>query len=141
MSLLSNNNILNTITVIKDLAVAQVKKNGKIISMTNLTSETFEELITKSELPVIVDFWATWCQPCKMITPILMDMAEKFKGQVNIVKCNVDEQPQLAGEYAIRSVPTMMFFYKGDVIHQTVGFSGRNALEAEINYAIKESER
>ena len=81
----------------------------------------FEEEVLKSDIPIIVDFWAEWCGPCKMIGPILEDLAPEYDGRAKILKLNVDENRQTAMKYGIMSIPTMLFFKDGSVIEQLVG--------------------
>lgn len=82
---------------------------------------------------VIVDFWAEWCQPCKMLSPVLDRLAEKYQGQVKVVKCNVDENQDIAAQYAIYSIPNLVFFQDGQVVNQAVGFMGEGALSSKID--------
>ncbi len=82
---------------------------------------TFEEEVLGSEIPVLVDFWATWCAPCKAIAPLLEEMAEKYSGQVSIVKVNVDENQSTPGKYGVRSIPTLILFKGGEVVDQIIG--------------------
>ena len=86
-----------------------------------LTKENFEGEVIKSEVPYLVDFWASWCGPCKMVSPIIDELAEEYEGRVNVGKINVDEQGELASEYAIVSIPTIMIFKNGKVVEKVVG--------------------
>jgi thioredoxin 1 len=86
-----------------------------------VTDEAFESTIIQSDLPVVVDFWAPWCGPCKMVTPILEKFAQEYAGKVIIAKVNTDEDPQWAGQYGVQGIPTMLFFSGGKVVHQQVG--------------------
>lgn len=94
-----------------------------------VTTDTFEEEVLKSDIPVVVDFWAEWCVPCKMVAPILEEIAEEYQGKVKIAKVNVDEQGELAGEYNIISIPTMLVFNKGKSVNQQVGAGSKQAIE------------
>ena len=85
-----------------------------------LNDENFEEYISKSE-PVLVDFWAEWCGPCKMLTPVVEELASDFSGKAVIAKVNVDHSPSIAQKYSIRSIPSILFFKKGSVEQQLVG--------------------
>lgn len=87
----------------------------------NVTDEAFEKAIVQSELPVIVDFWAPWCGPCKMVSPILEKFADEYAGQLIVAKVNTDENPQWAGKFGVQGIPTMLFFSEGKVVHQQVG--------------------
>jgi len=86
-----------------------------------LSDSDFEEKVLKSELPVLVDFWADWCGPCKMIAPFLEELAEEVKGKVQIGKLNVDENSQFASKYGVRSIPTLILFKGGEQAEMVVG--------------------
>lgn len=86
-----------------------------------ITDDTFEAEVIQSDVPVVVDFWTTWCGPCKMIAPILEEVAEELGDKVKIVKVDVDKNSQTAGKYNIMSVPSLLFFKNGEVVDQVVG--------------------
>lgn len=88
-------------------------------------------LASKEEL-VIVDFWAEWCPPCKMLSPILDRVAEKYSGRLKVVKCNIEENQDIANQYAISSIPNLVFFRDGQVIDQSVGYAGEAQLADKI---------
>jgi thioredoxin 1 len=90
-------------------------------SVTELTSENFESEALKSEVPVVVDFWAEWCGPCKMVAPTVAQLADEYSGRVKFCKLNVDQARELASEYGIRSIPTLMIFKDGAVQETMVG--------------------
>lgn len=87
----------------------------------NLTLDNFEDEVENSSLPVLVDFWAAWCGPCKMIAPIIDQLADEFDGKVKIAKLNVDENRDLSIRYKVMSIPTLLLFKDGEVINQMVG--------------------
>lgn len=96
-----------------------------------LTSENFESL-KKSELPLVVDFWATWCGPCRMVAPIISELAEKYDGRINVAKCDVEENDELAAEFGIRNIPTILFFKNGEVVDKLVGAMSKQKFEEKF---------
>lgn len=98
----------------------------------NLTKLNFEEEVLQSEKLVLVDFWATWCGPCKMIAPVLEQIAEEYKGKVKIGKVNVDEESEIAGQYQILSIPTLILFKNGKIMNVSVGFRSKSEIEKII---------
>ena len=91
------------------------------MSEITITAANFEEEVLKSDLPVLVDFWATWCGPCRMLAPVIAQIAEEQDGKVRVGKVNVDEQPQLAARFGIASIPTVMVFRNGQVVNTAIG--------------------
>ena len=87
-----------------------------------ITNENFEDEVIKSDLPVLVDFFATWCSPCSALSPIIAEIAEEYAGKVKVGKVNVDEQPALARKFRIMSIPALVFFRNGEVYQTLVGF-------------------
>jgi len=106
------------------------------MSTIKTTDASFEADVLKSSEPVVVDFWAEWCGPCKMIGPSLEEIATELKGRVKIVKLNVDENPGVAGKLGIRSIPTLMMFKDGKLSSQKVGAAPKGELTKWINGAI-----
>jgi thioredoxin 1 len=97
-----------------------------------LTQENFAKEVLQSTTPVLVDFWATWCGPCKMLAPILDELAQEYDGRIKIGKVNTDEQPELASEYRIQAMPTMLFFKEGQVAKQVVGLKSKRELQTSF---------
>ncbi|WP_455477061.1 thioredoxin [Bartonella sp. B41] len=95
-------------------------------------SSNFENEVLSSSIPVVVDFWAEWCGPCKMIAPILDEIALEMKNQIKIAKINIDENPDLATQYGIRSIPTLLMFKNGNVVSNIVGASSKGRLSEWI---------
>jgi len=93
-----------------------------------LTSETFEVEVLKADKPVLVDFWAEWCVPCRMLSPIVEELAEELEGKAVICKANVDELPDVAEKFAIQSIPTLMVFNNGEAVKSNVGVVSKDAL-------------
>ncbi len=87
----------------------------------HVTDAAFEKTVLQNELPVVVDFWAPWCGPCRMVAPILDKLAKEYAGSVVIAKVNTDENPQWAQKFGVQGIPTMLFVYDGKVVHQQVG--------------------
>ena len=100
-----------------------------------LTADNFEQEVLQSELPVLVDFWATWCGPCRMLGPVISQIAEEQAGKLKVGKVNVDEQPQLAAEYRIASIPTVMVFKGGEVAATAIGARPKTQLLSELGLA------
>lgn len=98
--------------------------------MIHVTAETFEKEVLEAKLPVVVDFWATWCGPCKMFAPVLEDFAKSYEGKVKVVKVDVDAEAALAMEYQIMSVPTVMVFQNGQKTQTSIGVIGKDELAA-----------
>ena len=102
-------------------------------NIVNLTQENFAAEVLKASTPVLVDFWAEWCGPCKMIAPVLDELATEYAEQVKIVKVNIDQQQALAAEYGVRAIPTLLLFHKGEVADQMVGLRSKRDLKASID--------
>lgn len=98
-----------------------------------LTEGNFEEEVLKSETPVLVDFWAEWCGPCKMFAPTIEELAKDYKGRAKIGKLNVDQNPAVAEKYGIRGIPTVILFSGGEIVEQVVGAQSKANLEKMLN--------
>ncbi len=96
----------------------------------------FDQIALEAEAPVLVDFWAPWCRPCLMISPILDELAEEYSGKVNIARMDVDQNPKTAAKYSIMSIPTMLIFKKGAPISQIVGFRPKPELKRSLDAAL-----
>jgi thioredoxin 1 len=96
-----------------------------------ITSENLSSL-KKGDKPLVVDFWATWCGPCRMVSPIISELAEVYEGKVVIGKCDVEENEDLAAEYGIRNIPTILFFKGGEVVNKLVGAQQRAKIDEAI---------
>ena len=94
-----------------------------------VTTGTFEAEVVKSAIPVVADFWAEWCGPCRMIAPVLKELARDYKDRLKVAKINVDEEPDLASRYGIQSIPTLLFFKGGEMVRQQIGAVPRAVLE------------
>lgn len=97
-----------------------------------ITEQNFSEEVLASDIPVLVDFWASWCGPCKMLVPIIDELAVEYKGKVKICKANTDENMRLAASLQITSLPSLVFYKNGQPINKTVGFRPKDTIKAEI---------
>lgn len=97
-----------------------------------LDEKNFDREVLSSDLPVLVDFWAAWCGPCKVLSPIVSQLAEEYQGKIKVGKVNVDENNQLAMKYSVMSIPTLKFFKGGKVVGEMVGAAPKTSVEAEL---------
>jgi len=97
-----------------------------------VNDDNFEAEILKSELPALVDFWASWCGPCRAIAPVVAELAEEFAGKVKVAKLNVDESPDVPGKFGIRAIPTLMMFKDGEVVDQITGAVSKSHIETAL---------
>lgn len=105
-------------------------------SIKHVTDASFNDDVLQANLPVLVDYWAAWCGPCKAIAPLLDEAAETFKGRVIIAKVNVDENPETAAKFGIRGIPTLMLFKNGEVAQTKVGALNRSQLNAFLDESL-----
>ena len=97
------------------------------------TDQNFQEEVMKSDKPVLVDFWATWCGPCKIVKPVVEKLAGEYKDKVKVVEVDVDQNPQVSGQFGIMSIPTLMFFKNGQPVKTMIGAQGEEALKREFD--------
>ena len=108
------------------------KQDEYMKSTIEINEAHFETEVLKASQPVVVDFWAEWCGPCKMLAPVLDELAREQSGRVKIAKINVDDNPGLAARYGIRSIPTLLYFTGGELRGQTIGAVGKQAILAKL---------
>ena len=106
-------------------------------ALKEINSDVFEKEVLSSSLPVVVDFWAGWCMPCKMLTPVIDELAKEYEGKVKFAKVNVDNNTELATNLQILSIPVLIVFNKGKEVTRIVGVNPKQDIEREINEAIK----
>lgn len=107
--------------------------HSEMSSVVNVTDTTFEQEVLKAETPVLVDFWAPWCGPCKAVAPVVEDLSKEYEGRLKVVKLNTDENPKTAQAYTIRGIPSLYLFKNGQVVEQVVGAVPKSTLATAIN--------
>lgn len=100
--------------------------------VTDVSDQTFDNEVIKSTLPVLVDLWAPWCGPCRMVAPVIESLAGKYDGKIKFCRVNVDDNPQTAAKYGVMSIPTIMFFQGGEVVETVIGAVSEQALESKL---------
>jgi thioredoxin 1 len=115
---------------------ARIPNAFALPNMLNLTEANFDQEVVRSSVPVLVDFWAEWCGPCKMIAPILDELAQEYDGRVKIGKVNIDHDQNLASQYGIQAIPTLLLFKDGQVAEQIVGLKSKRDLKANLDRVV-----
>ena len=113
-----------------------MRTSVQIIMTKQIKDNEFESEVINSKLPVLIDFWAEWCGPCRMFSPILDQLSEEMEGKVKIVKMNIDENPETPSKFGVRGIPTMLLFKEGKQIATKVGVQPKNALQEWINSSL-----
>lgn len=96
----------------------------------------FDQIVLQAEIPVLVDFWAAWCAPCRMVAPLVEELAEEYDGRISFVKLDVDQNPKTASKYGIMSIPTLLIFKKGEPVSHTVGLRPKAELKRSLDAAL-----
>ena len=102
----------------------------------DVTDDTFEQEVIKADKPVLVDFWAPWCGPCRMVAPVVEELAEEYDGKVEFVKLNTDDNPNVSMKYHIRSIPTLLVFKGGEAVGEIVGFREKSDLKKRLDAVV-----
>lgn len=102
-------------------------------NLVEVNDANWEDEVIKSDVPVLVDFWAPWCMPCKMVAPIIEEMSDEYSGKLKVGKLNVDENPSTAAKYGIRNIPTVLLIKNGDIAEKVVGAVGKDKLTEAVN--------
>ena len=106
------------------------------MSVVNLTDDSFQKEVLESNIPVLVDFWAEWCQPCKMVRPLVHELAEEYAGKIKVVEMDVDDNPTVPGNYGVMSIPTIMIFKNGAPESTMIGAQPREKFKQNIDAAL-----
>jgi len=107
------------------------------MALVHFTDQNFDELVLKNEKPVLVDFYADWCGPCRMVSPIIEELAKQYEGKVLVGKVDVDANPQVAGKYGVMSIPTVVLFNKGEEVQRQVGYGGKEMYDGMVKKLVK----
>jgi len=102
-----------------------------------IKDDNFSEVVTQAKTPVLVDFWAPWCGPCRMVSPVVEELADEYEGKVSFGKVNVDENPKIASQYGIMSIPTLILFKDGQPVSNIVGFRPKDELKKSLDSALE----
>jgi thioredoxin 1 len=114
------------------IAIKLIPRKEKTMAEVVLTDGNWEEKVLKASSPVMVDLWAEWCAPCKMIGPAVEEIAESYEGKLTVGKLNIDENPNTPGKYGIMGIPTLLFFKNGELIDRIVGVVPKDAIEKKV---------
>lgn len=109
------------------------------MSVASVTNTTFEREVLVNDLPVLVDFWAPWCGPCRVVAPVVNELSEEFDGRVKVVKLNIDDSPEIATQYGIRSIPTLVLFKEGQPIDRVTGALPKSTLATTLEKNLQAS--
>ncbi|ADE29515.1 Thioredoxin [Rickettsia prowazekii str. Rp22] len=126
----------NEITTLLEFDSNDINTTQRINMVNNVTDSSFKNEVLESDLPVMVDFWAEWCGPCKMLIPIIDEISKELQDKVKVLKMNIDENPKTPSEYGIRSIPTIMLFKNGEQKDTKIGLQQKNSLLDWINKSI-----